>query len=70
MANSGVSVSLKSKYSKEHVTVLYVGPARPAEWLQQSRIWGSGTLPAQLGAAGVNKVLIQLSCYYLPAVIN
>lgn len=52
VASSGMSVSLKSKYSKEHTTVLHTGLARPADQLQQSRIWGSGTRPPQLGAAG------------------
>lgn len=52
VASSGMSVSLKSKYLKRCVAVLHMGPARPAGWLQQSRTWGSGTWPPQLGAAG------------------
>lgn len=55
VATSGVSVSLESKYSMGHMIVLHMGPARPAGWLQQSGIWGSGTWPPQLGASGGGK---------------
>lgn len=53
------------------MTVLHMGPARAAGWSQQSRIWGSGHPSVGLQVVwGANKVLIHLSCYYLPAVVN